>query len=198
MEKLDKMKIGVLALQGAFSEHINMLKKLNVEAIEVRLPKHLIDIDGLILPGGESTTMALIAHRNGMIEPLKEFIKKKKPVWGTCAGMILLSNHADNTKQDGQELLGGLDVDVLRNAFGHQVDSFTIPIEIPLSKEPFLGIFIRAPVIERVGKDVEVLVRIPERDNVIVACRQGHILATAFHPELTNDTRFHEYFLGMF
>jgi pyridoxal 5'-phosphate synthase pdxT subunit len=189
--------VGVLALQGAFSEHMNMLKKLGAIGIEVRTPEDLSNLDALILPGGESTTMALIAHRNGMIGPLKEFVQKGKPVWGTCAGMILLSNHADNTKKDGQELIGGLDIDVLRNAFGHQVDSFVQPLQISSMDEPFLGVFIRAPVIERVGPDVKVLCRIPERNDVIVACRQGHILATAFHPELTNDARFHQLFLEM-
>jgi 5'-phosphate synthase pdxT subunit len=192
-----EMKVGVLALQGAFSEHIHLLKRLNVDAVEIRLPKELDNIDALILPGGESTTMALCAQRNGLLEPLRAFVRSGKPVWGTCAGMILLSNHADNTKKNGQELIGGLDVDVLRNAFGHQVDSFTSPLQVKGFSEPFLGVFIRAPIIEKVGRDVEVLVSIPEKNNAIVACRQGPILATAFHPELTTDTRFHELFLAM-
>ncbi|KAI8897782.1 glutamine amidotransferase subunit pdxT [Globomyces pollinis-pini] len=190
------MIIGVLALQGAFSEHINALNRIeNVSAVEVKTAKSLETIDALIIPGGESTAMALSAQRNNLIEPLQSFIKSGKPVWGTCAGMIMLSNNAHNIKQGGQALLGGLDVTVKRNAFGHQIDSFTTPMKIDvLGGDEFLGVFIRAPIIESLGKDVEIIATLPERDNVVVAVRQGPILATAFHPELTRDERFHRYF----
>jgi 5'-phosphate synthase pdxT subunit len=118
-------------------------------------------------------------------------------VWGTCAGMILLSNQAENIKKGGQELFGGLDIKVKRNAFGHQVDSFTLQLHVAMFETPFLGVFIRAPVIESVGEGIEILARVPEKENVIVACKKNNILVTAFHPELTNDYRFHEYFVSM-
>ena len=140
--------------------------------------------------------MALLAHQYGLIAPLQEFATRK-PVWGTCAGMILLSKTAQNAMKGGQELLEVLDITVKRNAFGHQVDSFVGDLDIPKVGEKFPGVFIRAPVIEQCGPGVEVLCRIPEKDNVVVACRQGHILACSFHPELTNDVRFHQYFLSM-
>jgi 5'-phosphate synthase pdxT subunit len=189
-----KITIGVLALQGAFSEHINLLSRMaNVTAITVKSESELNSCDGLILPGGESTTIALNAHNCNLIGPLKEFIKKK-PVWGTCAGLILLSNHASQLKQGGQELIGGLEVTVKRNAFGNQVDSFVSPLKVLGMQSDFMGVFIRSPLIETVGKGVEVLARV---EKGIVAVRQGRILATSFHPELTNDSRFHELFVEM-
>ncbi|KAI8905155.1 PdxT/SNO family [Gorgonomyces haynaldii] len=188
--------IGVLGLQGAFVEHVNILKRLNVECHVVKTEQQLSQMDALILPGGESTTMALIAEREGLLEPLKAFIKSGKPVWGTCAGMILLAQEVHGSKIGGQQVLGGLHITVKRNAFGHQIDSFVTDLEFAgLSKVP--GVFIRAPLVETEHPDVEILCRVPERNNCIVAVRQGNLLATSFHPELTSDTRVHEYFLKM-
>jgi 5'-phosphate synthase pdxT subunit len=184
------MKIGVLALQGAFIEHINILCSLSVDAVEVRKPEQLRDLDGLIIPGGESTTFGKLAVEYGLIEPLRAFCNSGKPVWGTCAGMIFLAKDVGRK----QPVLGVMDVQVQRNAFGRQVDSFEVDLDIPaLGKEPFHAIFIRAPLIESVGKGVEVLAKLD--DGTVVAARQGNLLATSFHPELTNDTRFHRYFL---
>lgn len=191
--------IGVLALQGAFSEHINVLSRISgVEAIEVRTKEDLDKSQALILPGGESTAIIKSASRNDLIGPLREFIASK-PVWGTCAGMILLCNEASNTKQGGQELLGGLDVLVKRNAFGHQVDSFCGDIHVDFLNDNFPGVFIRAPIVEKIGKGVEVICKIDAHGmkDVIVAVRQNNILATSFHPELTADDRFHRYFISM-
>ena len=184
------MKIGVLALQGAFIEHINILCSLSVDAVEVRKPEQLRDLDGLIIPGGESTTFGKLAVEYGLIEPLRAFCNSGKPVWGTCAGMIFLAKDVGRK----QPVLGVMDVQVQRNAFGRQVDSFEVDLDIPaLGKKPFHAIFIRAPLIESVGKGVEVLAKLD--DGTVVAARQGNLLATSFHPELTNDTRFHRYFL---
>lgn len=190
------MKIGVLALQGDFAEHISMLKKLGVEAFEVRLPKHLDGLDGLIIPGGESTTIGKLAVIYGLMEPLKEF-GKKHAIWGTCAGAIFLSKnaHAD------QPLLGLMDITVQRNAFGRQVDSFETDLEIKElmkttdTKNPYHAVFIRAPLIESVHGKAKVLSAL--EDGRIVAAQEGHLLATSFHPELTDDTRFHEYFISL-
>jgi 5'-phosphate synthase pdxT subunit len=190
------MKIGVLALQGDFAEHINMLKRLKVETVEVRLPEQLKGLDGLIIPGGESTTIGKLAEAYGLIQPLQEF-GKKHAIWGTCAGAIFLSQDA---RRD-QPLLGLMDIKVERNAFGRQVDSFEADLDVPLLKQstgkddPYHAVFIRAPIIESVGKDARVLASIG--DGRIVAAQQGHLLATSFHPELTTDTRFHEYFLSL-
>nr|KAJ3422541.1 hypothetical protein HK105_007597 [Polyrhizophydium stewartii] len=202
-----KLRVGVLALQGAFGEHINILHKLPdlVEsAVEVRSSGPLLDgsLDALILPGGESTTIAMIAERNGLLEPLRAWVRSGKPIWGTCAGMILLSDDARGTKQGGQTLIGGLHVQVKRNAFGHQLESFIENIPIPaLGSEPFPAVFIRAPTIEAIRDTpeareagVQVLATSPSKGSCIVAVQQGAILATSFHPELTNDTRFHAFF----
>jgi 5'-phosphate synthase pdxT subunit len=184
------MTIGVLALQGDFAEHIHILRLLNVQAVEIRKPEQLADLDGLIMPGGESTTFAKLAVAYGLIEPLRAFCARGKPVWGTCAGMIFLAKDIGRP----QPTLGLMDVKVKRNAFGRQVDSFEIDLEMPaLGTEPFHAIFIRAPLIESVGRGVDVLARLPE--GTIVAARQGNLLATSFHPELTGDTRLHRYFL---
>lgn len=191
-----KMKIGVLALQGDFSEHIAMLKKLNVQALEVRLPEHLIGLDGLIIPGGESTTIGKLAVAYRLMEPLKEF-GVRHAVWGTCAGAIFLSKDVSRD----QPLLGLMDIKVKRNAFGRQVDSFETDLDIPELKQttgsdlPYHAVFIRAPIIESVGGDAKILASVS--DGRIVAAQQGHLLATSFHPELTGDTRFHEYFLSL-
>ncbi|HSM56876.1 MAG TPA: pyridoxal 5'-phosphate synthase glutaminase subunit PdxT [Candidatus Sulfomarinibacteraceae bacterium] len=190
------MKIGVLALQGAFIEHIKMLQKLGVEAVEVRLPEHLEGLDGLIIPGGESTTIGKLAETYNLVAPLKAFAGEK-PVWGTCAGMIFMAR--DIGRQ--QPLLGVMDIAVQRNAFGRQVDSFVTGLEVSGldggSEQPFPAIFIRAPKIAEADEErgVEVLARL--EDGSAVAARQGQWLVTAFHPELSDDDRFHRYFLSM-
>ena len=197
--------IGVLALQGAFREHIHKLQQLGVNAIEVRKPEALEGLDALIIPGGESTAMALVAERWGMVGPLRAWVHGGRPTWGTCAGMILLSNRATGQKQGGQQLLGGLDVTVNRNYFGRQLDSFETMLTVPsLGDPPVHALFIRAPAIVESGPDVEILATTaaPEKSQSdaalpIVAVRQGPILATAFHPELTDDLRWHQLFLQM-
>jgi 5'-phosphate synthase pdxT subunit len=193
------MKIGVLALQGDFAEHLNILYQLGLDAREVRLPAQLEDLDGLIIPGGESTTIGKLATNFGLMEPLLKF-SKSHPVWGTCAGAIFLSKDAHLQ----QPLLGLMDITVQRNAFGRQIDSFEVELTIPVLQNPdrpFRAIFIRAPIIERVGKGVEVLAHIDESGSSnhgrIVAARQENLLASVFHPELTQDPRFHQYFLSM-
>lgn len=185
--------IGVLALQGDFAEHLAALYRLGVAAREVRLPEDLDGLAGLIIPGGESTTIGKLATTFGLVEPLRSFAARR-PVWGTCAGAIFLSRDARRP----QPLLGLMDITVERNAFGRQVDSFEIDLTVPTldeSTRPYHAVFIRAPLIERVGPSVEVLASLP--DGRIVAARQGQWLATAFHPELTDDLRFHRYFLRM-
>ena len=190
------MKIGVLALQGDFSEHISMLKSLNVEASEVRLPEQLNGLDGLIIPGGESTTIGKLAVAYNLMEPLQQF-GQRHAIWGTCAGAIFLSKDISRD----QPLLKLMDIKVQRNAFGRQIDSFETDLDIPElkqatgTKEDYHAVFIRAPIIESVGGDAKVLASVP--DGRIVAAQQGHLLATSFHPELTKDTRFHEYFLTL-
>jgi 5'-phosphate synthase pdxT subunit len=187
------MKIGVLALQGAFIEHIKMLRRLGVEAVEVRLPEDLEGLDGLIIPGGESTTIGKLAVEYGLIEPLREFAQAH-PTWGTCAGMIFL---AKDLGKDKQPILGLMDIHVDRNAFGRQIDSFEteLPIAVLSEDHPFPAVFIRAPVVTEADEGVDVLGKL--EDGRIVAVRQGHLLATAFHPELTDDLRFHQYFLNL-
>lgn len=190
------VKIGVLALQGAFAEHMAILRRLGVEAVEVRTPVQLEGLDGLILPGGESTTMGLVAERWGLVEPLRAWVHGGKPTWGTCAGMILLAEQATGQKQGGQPLIGGLHVTVNRNYFGRQVDSFETTLHVPSFDPPVSpGIFIRAPAITELGEQVEPLAELP--GPIYVAACQGPILATAFHPELTPDTRWHALFVEM-
>jgi 5'-phosphate synthase pdxT subunit len=190
------MKIGVLALQGDFAEHISMLKRIGVEAVEVRLPKHLEGLNGLIIPGGESTTIGKLAVAYNLIEPLREF-GKSHAIWGTCAGAIFL---AKDIGRD-QPLLGLMDIKVLRNAFGRQVDSFETDLEIDElykatgTEHPYHAVFIRGPVIESVSGSAKVLSAL--EDGRIVAAQQGQLLATSFHPELTDDTRFHQYFISL-
>ncbi len=196
------VRLGVLALQGAFREHIAMLNRLNVEAAEVRLAAQLDDLDGLIIPGGESTSMGLVAERWGLVEPLRQWVHGGRPTWGTCAGMILLAERATGQKLGGQALIGGLDVTVNRNYFGRQVDSFEAELEVPaLGEIPFHAVFIRAPAITAVAEDVETLATVAAIQNddeaVIAAVRNGPILATAFHPELTDDPRWHRFFVQM-
>jgi 5'-phosphate synthase pdxT subunit len=190
------MRVGILALQGDFAEHCAMLRRLGVTAIEVRLPEQLEGLSGLIIPGGESTTIAKLAVSYGLIEPLREF-GKGKAIWGTCAGAIFMSRdaHCD------QPLLQLMDITVERNAFGRQVDSFEVDLDVPCLMEidpdtkPFHAVFIRAPLIESVQADACILAKL--NDGRIVAAQQGHLLATAFHPELTQDDRFHRYFLQL-
>jgi 5'-phosphate synthase pdxT subunit len=197
------VKLGVLALQGDFAEHSAALRRLGQTPVEVRLPRDLEGVEGLIIPGGESTTIGMLAEQYGLMDPIRE-LAESKPVWGTCAGAIFLSKDA----RRAQPLLGLMDIAVERNAFGRQVDSFEIDLDVPAlagappnghdaatGERPFHGVFIRAPLIERVGPEVEVLSRLP--DGRIVAARQGNLLATSFHPELTGDDRFHEMFVGM-
>lgn len=190
------MKIGVLALQGDFFEHVHILKRLDVTVSEVRLPEHLEDLDGLIIPGGESTTIGKLAVAYGLIEPLQAF-GATHAIWGTCAGAIMLSK---DVRRD-QPLLNLMDITVQRNAFGRQVDSFETDLDAPFLPNdgginpPYHAVFIRAPIIESVYGRARALLSLPDRR--IVAARQGRLLATSFHPELTDDYRFHRYFLEM-
>ncbi len=181
------MKIGVLALQGAFREHVDTLHAIGVEAVEVRLPAHPADVDGLILPGGESTTMRKLIDRWGLREPMLRLADSGAPIFGTCAGMIILAREIDG---DEPPIVPILDVTVERNAFGRQLDSFEAELSVPvLGSTPVHGVFIRAPVITRTGADVDVLARLD--DGRIVAVRERNVIATAFHPELAGETRFH-------
>jgi 5'-phosphate synthase pdxT subunit len=193
------MKIGVLALQGAFIEHETMLRRLGVDVVEVRLPQDLEDVAGVIIPGGESTTIGKLAVQYNLMEPLRELARSGKALWGTCAGMIFMAKAVEREGRD-QPLLGLMDVRVQRNAFGRQVDSFEADLNIKGvdGDKPFHAIFIRAPLIESVGEGVDVLARV-EKGNaeVIVAARQGNLLVTSFHPELSHDVRFHHYFVKM-
>ncbi|NLX10779.1 MAG: pyridoxal 5'-phosphate synthase glutaminase subunit PdxT [Chloroflexi bacterium] len=183
------MNVGVLALQGAFIEHEKTLRGLGANPVEVRLPQQLDHLDALIIPGGESTTIGKLAVAFDLLEPLRAFAAEK-PTWGTCAGMIMLAKDIGRS----QPLLGVMDIAVNRNAFGRQVDSFEQDLVIPdLGEQPFHAVFIRAPLVIDVKNDARVLARL--EDGGIVAVRQGHLLATAFHPELTPDDRFHRYFL---
>jgi 5'-phosphate synthase pdxT subunit len=189
------MKIGVLALQGDFTEHQVMLEKLGTEVVQVRLPRQLDGLDGLIIPGGESTTIGKLATEFGLMEPLRQF-GKEHAIWGTCAGAIFLSKDV----RRNQPLLGLMDIVVERNAFGRQVDSFEVDLTVPVLAKagvnpPYHAVFIRAPLIESVKTGVEVLASL--EDGRIVAAQQGHLLATSFHPELTTDDRFHSYFMEL-
>ena len=183
--------IGVLALQGDFREHRRVLEDLGVAAPEVRLPGDLEGVDGLIIPGGESTTISRLLRTSHLLEPLRKLAGDGFPLWGTCAGMILLAKRLDET---GIPALEAMDIGVRRNAFGRQVDSFEADLQVAVLGDPlYRAVFIRAPIIEDVGPAVEVLARLP--DGTPVAARQGRLLATAFHPELTSDSRFHRFFL---
>lgn len=187
------LKIGVLALQGAFVEHMAVLKRLGVEAVAVRLPEQLEGLDGLIIPGGESTTIGKLMTTYGLLEPVRHTIEGGTPVYGTCAGMILLAR--DIGRHD-QPLLGEMDITVERNAFGRQLDSFEEDLSIPaLGPDPFHAVFIRAPSITCIGNGAQELARL--HDGTVVAAQQGALLATAFHPELSSDVRMHEYFIAM-
>ena len=187
------MKIGVLALQGDFREHIQAVKIAGHAGLTVRRPEELAEIDALIIPGGESTTIALLAESFGLIEPIRERITTGMPVYGSCAGMILLADRILDGTQ-GQATLGGINMTVRRNAFGRQVDSFES--DLTFDNSLLRAVFIRAPWVEEVGKEVEVLAEIQGSDGAShpVAVRQGSLFATSFHPELTGDLRVHRYF----
>lgn len=209
-DHLDNTYSCLAALQGAFIEHYNLLQQLShsiqLRPILVRTAQDLASCDALIIPGGESTTIALVAQRGGLLEPLRDFVRNK-PTWGTCAGMILLASEANRTKKGGQELIGGMSIRVNRNQFGSQVESFETPLVIEglmNSSSPFPGIFIRAPILHSLLKprhQFTVLATLThplladEPDSNICALRQGHLMATSFHPELTGDTRLHRYFI---
>jgi len=185
------MKIGILALQGDFAEHINIINKLGIQPIEIRQPAQLKALDCLIIPGGESTTMLKLMHSYNLFQPIKELADNGLPIMGTCAGMVLLAKKVSNPDMNTLSLM---DIEVRRNAFGRQLDSFETGISIPLlGDEPFPAVFIRAPLIDNAGPDVDIIGRLP--DIKIVAARQGNILALSFHPELSNDSRIHRYFL---
>ena len=185
------MKIGVLASQGAFAEHIAVLRQVEVEAVPVRLPRELVSLDGLIIPGGESTSINRLMLGDDLVHRIKNMAQHGLPVLGTCAGLILLADEVSGSKVKSMALLK---VKVRRNAFGRQKNSFETDLLIPvLGEKPFPGVFIRAPIIEQANSGVEILARLA--DGTIVAVRQQNILATAFHPELADDLRFHRYFL---
>ncbi len=189
LEQEGPKKIGVLALQGAFREHVEILRKLGVEPVEVRDVEDLKGLSGLIVPGGESTAIGNLMAESGLLDGVRSFFYKGGPVWGTCAGMVLA---ASATTGPRQPLLGLMNALVERNGFGRQVHSFEKELEIEGFEEPYVGVFIRAPFFEDVGPGVEVMGKV---DGRVVAAKGENILVTAFHPELTDDIRFHEYFV---
>jgi 5'-phosphate synthase pdxT subunit len=187
--------IGVLAIQGDVREHANHLVQCGANVTLVKTPEVLATVDALVIPGGESTTMSILAVKNGLIEPLRE-ARKRMPMYGSCAGLIMLADRITDGRSD-QQTIGGLNITAKRNAFGRQVDSFEIDLKIPAIGEPdFHAVFIRAPLVEEVGSGVEVLATIPATGEV-VAVRQGNLLGTSFHPEIVQDLRIHNYFLEM-
>ncbi len=188
-----RKRIGVLALQGAFIEHIACFQKLGAEALAIRLPRGFRGLDGLVIPGGESTTISQLTLSYGLMEVLRDLARHGFPVFGTCAGMILLAKSASDSTV---ETIGAMDIEVSRNAFGRQIDSFETLLSVPaLGEVPFPAVFIRAPIIVGAGPGVEILASLP--DGTPVAARQGNLLVSAFHPELTSDLRFHAYFLNI-
>jgi 5'-phosphate synthase pdxT subunit len=187
------MRIGVLAVQGAFAEHIAVLRKLKAEALPVRLPLELISLDGLIIPGGESTVISRLIRDYDLNDQIKKLAASGLPILGTCAGLIILAKELSDSKM---QTLGLMDLVVRRNAFGRQRESFEAELSIPaLGEKPFPGVFIRAPIIEQANGNVAVLTRL--NDGTIVAARQEKLIATAFHPELTDDLRLHKYFVDI-
>jgi 5'-phosphate synthase pdxT subunit len=195
--------IGVLALQGDVREHLAVLERLGAHAIRVRRPAELEACDGLVVPGGESTTMAKLARTFELFEPLQKRIRGGMPTFGTCAGMIMLADQVEDGTAD-QETLGGLDITVRRNAFGRQVQSFETELDFAALEDPVHAVFIRAPWVEQIGPDVEVLARVDPGPEVqpgaagrIVAVRQGHLMATSFHPEVDSDGRVHQVFVDL-
>jgi 5'-phosphate synthase pdxT subunit len=190
------MNVGVLALQGAFFEHEQMLRRLGHQVTQVRLPHHLDNVDRLIIPGGESTTIGKLLVAYGLLDPIRERAGREMPIWGTCAGMILLARRIAEGRPEGQPALGLMDITARRNAFGRQLDSFEVDLKVKeLGDQPFRAVFIRAPLIDATGEAVTPLATLD--DGRIVAARQDRLLATAFHPELTGDDRFHRLFLDM-
>ena len=186
-------RVGVLAVQGAVREHVNAIREIDAEPVEVRLPRDLVDLDALILPGGESTTMRKLIDAFGLREPILSLARGGAPLLGTCAGMILL---ADRLADGEAPYFGLLDLEVRRNGYGRQLDSFEADLDAPgLGGQPLHGVFIRAPVVSDLGPDVEVLARDP--DGMPVAVRQGRVMATAFHPELTGDRRMHRLLVSL-
>ena len=187
------MLIGVLAIQGDFIEHINILQTLGVECREIRLPEQLSDVDGLIIPGGESTTLSRLLTRYDLRQPIKKLATDGKPLWGTCAGMIMMASEITENDPVPLEIM---DIGVQRNAFGRQIDSFEQELEITgFDETPYHAIFIRAPVIKRVGSGVSIMASL--QDGRPVAVQQANLMATSFHPELTKDSRFHTHFLNL-
>ncbi len=197
---MSSLRIGVLALQGDVREHCRVLADLGAMSVEVRTPADLDSVERLILPGGESTTVSLLLRSSGLRGPLEERLRAGMPAFGTCAGMILLATELLDARPD-QEPLGAIDIAVRRNAFGRQVDSFETDLDLRGAEleggPPLHAVFIRAPLVERAGPDVEVLAATPDRDGVgrPVVCRQGSVLVSAFHPELTGDVRLHALFV---
>lgn len=190
---MTQLKIGVLALQGDFIEHVHMFRRLDIEAVEVRKPAQLAELDGLVIPGGESTTIVKLINMFGFAPKLRAFVDRGGALWGTCAGMIVIARELTDPYP---EPLGLMDICVSRNWFGRQVDSFEDEFKFKgIGDEPFLAVFIRAPVVESFGEGVEVIAQLA--DGKPVAVRSRNILATAFHPELTEDSRVHEYFIAM-
>ncbi len=188
--------VGVLALQGDVREHVAMLERAGATAVTVRRPAELDRVDGLVMPGGESTTMSKLARTFELLDPLRERLRGGLPGFGTCAGMIMLADRIEGGVV-GQETFGGLDVVVRRNAFGRQVDSFEADLDVVGFRDPFHALFIRAPWVEKVGSDVRVVAKVASGHEVgrIVAVRQANLLATSFHPEITGDHRFHQLFV---
>jgi 5'-phosphate synthase pdxT subunit len=188
------MAVGILALQGDFHEHEEMLRAIGAQAIRVRLPKHLDLVDRLIIPGGESTTIGKLLVMYRLLDPIRERVRHGMPLWGTCAGAILMARHIAEGRPEGQPTLALMDITARRNAFGRQLDSFETDLAIPqIGEAPLHAVFIRAPLLEAPGSSVVVLATLD--DGRIVAAQQGRLLATCFHPELTGDDRFHRYFL---
>jgi len=187
------MKIGVLALQGAFAEHISILRNLEVDTMPVRSPQQLVELDGLVIPGGESTTITKLLQSYDLTDKISNLANNGLPIFGTCAGMIVLAKEISDS---AVQPIGAMDIKVRRNAFGRQKESFESELSIPvLGEKPFPGIFIRAPVIEQANSDVEVIAKLA--DGTMVAAKQDKLLACAFHPELTDDMRLHKYFLDI-
>ena len=188
-----RRRVGVLGLQGDFQEHLEVLREIDVDAVDVRKPEQLEDVDALIIPGGESTTISKLSDLYGLTERIRERARQGMPVWGTCAGAIFLAKRVPGRPQT---ILSLMDMTVERNAFGRQVDSFEADLDVPkLGAGPFHAVFIRAPKITEVGKGVQVLSRLD--DGTIVAAQQNKLLATSFHPELTPDHRFHRYLVDL-
>ncbi len=195
----NQQQVGVLALQGDVREHLQMLESVGVVAKKVKSAQDLNKLDGLVIPGGESTTISMLSQRAGLIEPIREFIKSDKAVYGSCAGMIMLADRVVDTRTD-QETFGGLDITVKRNAFGRQVDSFEKIISLKdIGVDQFNAVFIRAPWVEKIGAGVQVLAQLAGAagEKRIVMVRQGKLIATSFHPELTGDNRIHKYFVSL-